>query len=62
MQFFWNGPYADLIPGALETVAELQSRLRRAYDRMWRAGAHYVVDTIADVLPAIDQIGARLAS
>jgi phosphonoacetaldehyde hydrolase len=41
---------------------ELQSRLDRAYTRMSQTGAHYVVDTIAETLPLIDQINARLAS
>ncbi len=39
-----------------------QARLREAaYTRMYQAGAHYVVDTIADVMPCIDDIEARLA-
>lgn len=33
----------------------------RAYARMRSSGAHYVVDTIADLLPCIDDIQARLA-
>ncbi|MFO0790987.1 MAG: phosphonoacetaldehyde hydrolase [Pirellulales bacterium] len=33
----------------------------RAYDRMAQAGAHYVVDSISDVLPCLDEIEARLA-
>jgi phosphonoacetaldehyde hydrolase len=41
--------------------AEKQARRQRAYDRMWKGGAHYVVDTIADVLPCFDTIDARLA-
>ena len=40
----------------------LQSRLERAYGRMAAAGAHYVVDTIADVLPVIDRIHERIAA
>jgi phosphonoacetaldehyde hydrolase len=47
----WNALPAD----------EQQARRRRAYDRMRMAGAHYVVDTIADVLPSFDDIEARLA-
>ena len=43
-------------------AGELQSRLDRAYNRMHQAGAHYVVDTIADVLPLIERIQTRLAS
>ena len=41
---------------------ELQARLDRAYGRMASAGAHYVVDTIADLLPVIEQIGRQLAA
>ncbi len=39
-----------------------QQRLRQgAYTRMYQTGAHYVVDTIADILPCLDDIEARLA-
>jgi phosphonoacetaldehyde hydrolase len=39
-----------------------QQRLREgAYTRMYQSGAHYVVDTIADILPCLDDIEARLA-
>ncbi|RMF92529.1 MAG: phosphonoacetaldehyde hydrolase [Nitrospinota bacterium] len=41
--------------------AELQKKLERAYKRMHQAGAHYVVDSIADVPPLLDEINARLA-
>jgi len=37
------------------------ARLERAYKRMHQAGAHYVVDGIAQVAPLLDQIAARLA-
>jgi phosphonoacetaldehyde hydrolase len=40
----------------------LQARLERAYRRMAAAGAHFVVDTIADVLPVIERIGERIAA
>jgi phosphonoacetaldehyde hydrolase len=33
----------------------------RAYARMQQCGAHYVVDTIADLIPCIDDIQARIA-
>ena len=46
---------AALPPSILET------RLERARARMAATGAHYVVDTIADVLPLLDAIEARLA-
>jgi len=39
-----------------------QQRLREgASTRMYQAGAHYVVDSIADILPCLDDIEARLA-
>jgi len=41
---------------------QLQARLERAYQRMARASAHYVVDTVADVLPVIDRIQEQLAA
>ena len=38
-----------------------QQRLREgAYTRMSQSGAHYVVDSIADILPCLDDIEARL--
>ena len=41
---------------------ELRERKRqRAYERMAQAGAHYVVDSITDCPPIIDEINARLA-
>ena len=36
-------------------------RLKRAYDRLAQAGAHYVVDGIGDVEPVLDEIQARLS-
>ena len=41
--------------------AELATRRQRAHTRMYQAGAHYVVDSIADVVPCLDAIQARLA-
>ena len=41
-------------------VAEQQTRRARAYQRMAQCGAHYVVDSIADLLPCIDDIQARI--
>lgn len=39
-----------------------QERLRQgAYTRMYQSGAHYVVDSIADIMPCLDDIEARLA-
>jgi phosphonoacetaldehyde hydrolase len=45
---------------ALDTVT-LERRLARAREGPARSGAHYVVDSIADVPPIIDDINARLA-
>ena len=38
-----------------------ERRLKRAYDRLAQAGAHYVVDGIGDVEPVLDEIQARLS-
>ena len=35
-------------------------RRERANRRMWQGGAHYVVDTIADIMPCLDDIQARI--
>jgi phosphonoacetaldehyde hydrolase len=39
---------------------EKQAKAERAHRRMWQGGAHYVVDTIAELLPCIDDIQARI--
>jgi phosphonoacetaldehyde hydrolase len=41
--------------------AERQRRSQRAYARMHQCGAHYVVDSIADLMPCLDAIEERLA-
>ncbi|MEX2160127.1 MAG: phosphonoacetaldehyde hydrolase [Dehalococcoidia bacterium] len=41
-------------------AAELRERLDRAYARLRDAGAHYVVDGVADVPALLDEIEARL--
>ncbi len=43
-------------------AGELQTRLGRACKRLAGAGAHFVVDTIAEVLPVIDEIQRQLAA
>lgn len=40
--------------------AEKQAKRERAHRRLAQAGAHYVVDGIADLLPCIDDIESRL--
>jgi phosphonoacetaldehyde hydrolase len=41
-------------------AAEQQVKRERAHRRLLQAGAHYVVDTIADMMPCIDDIQARI--
>lgn len=41
--------------------ADLQTRLGKAYTRMAQSGAHYVVDSIADLPAVVDDINARLS-
>lgn len=41
-------------------IAEQQAKRKRAYTRMQQCGAHYVVDTIADIMPCIDDIQERI--
>lgn len=40
--------------------AEYAARRARAYLRMRQAGAHYVVDSIADIMPCLDDIERRM--
>lgn len=42
--------------------AERQSKLAPIYDKLYRAGAHYVVDALADAPPIIDAINTRLTT
>jgi phosphonoacetaldehyde hydrolase len=41
-------------------AAEQKLKRARAYTRMQQCGAHYTVDTIADIMPCIDDIQARI--
>ena len=41
-------------------AAEQKAKRERAYTRMQQCGAHYTVDTIADIMPCIDDIQARI--
>jgi phosphonoacetaldehyde hydrolase len=47
---------------AWQALPEDQKALKRsrAYGRMQQCGAHYVIDTIADLLPCIEDIQARI--
>jgi phosphonoacetaldehyde hydrolase len=44
---------------AMDPVEREQKR-QRAYTRMYQSGAHYVVDSIADIIPCLDDIDARM--
>jgi phosphonoacetaldehyde hydrolase len=46
---------------ALDPI-ELKTKLAKGHAKLLDAGAHYVVDCLAEVLPLLDQIAARLAS
>jgi phosphonoacetaldehyde hydrolase len=41
--------------------AEFSRRRKSAIDRLRAAGAHYVIDSVADLLPVVHDIDARLA-
>jgi phosphonoacetaldehyde hydrolase len=45
---------------ALDTKTR-ERKLAQAREGLARSGAHYVIDTIADLLPVIDAVDARLA-
>ncbi|MHB8145730.1 MAG: HAD-IA family hydrolase [Vulcanimicrobiaceae bacterium] len=42
--------------------AEQDAKRRRAYMRMHQCGAHYVIDSIADLMPCIDEIQTLIRS
>ena len=41
--------------------AERERKRERAYARMYQSGGHYVVDSIADIMPCLDDVEARMA-
>lgn len=57
-----TGNEVGLSAAELESLpaADREARLRRAYERLSQAGAHYVVDGIGDVPPILDDITTRL--
>jgi phosphonoacetaldehyde hydrolase len=42
-------------------VAEQNARLEEARIRLAACGPHYLIDTVADLIPVIDAIAARIA-
>jgi phosphonoacetaldehyde hydrolase len=53
-------PLADLRALRARSAADYERLRHRAHARMFQAGAHYVVDTIADLMPCLEDIEARL--
>lgn len=43
-------------------AAELAERKRIAAERLREAGAHFVIDSVADLLPVLDEVNRRLAT
>ena len=41
--------------------ADIERRLEKTRDILRKAGAHYVIDSLADIEPVIDDINTRLA-
>lgn len=41
---------------------DYERRLTRSYDILANAGAHYVIDTVNDLPPVIEDINRRLAA
>jgi len=58
-----SGNAMGLSPAELDTLAPGARAARRAdaVASLTRTGAHYVIDTVADLLPVIDHIEGRLA-
>lgn len=43
------------------SLEELNKKLSKAYEILYNSGAHYVIDSVADILPVIEDINLRLA-
>jgi phosphonoacetaldehyde hydrolase len=41
---------------------EKERKRKRAFERMYQGGSHYVVDTIAEMMPCIEEIQQRIAA
>lgn len=44
------------------SVEDYERKLKRSYDILANAGAHYVIDTINELPPVIEDINRRLAA
>ncbi|MEL6968238.1 MAG: phosphonoacetaldehyde hydrolase, partial [Pseudomonadota bacterium] len=54
------GMTADEIAAHTTDRNDLDARKKAAAAKLTDAGAHYVVDTVADILPVLDQISGRI--
>lgn len=61
---FIQGNYVALNEEEIATlsVEDYERKLARSYDILANAGAHYVIDTINDLPPVIEDINRRLAA
>ena len=59
-----KGNYVALNEEEIANLSEgdLERKLKRSYDILANAGAHYVIDSINDLPPVIEDINRRLAS
>ena len=59
-----QGNYVALSEEEIAALSEedYERRLARSYDILANAGAHYVIDTINDLPPVIEDINRRLAA
>ena len=62
--FFNKGNYVGLNEEEIASLNDddLERKLKRSYDILANAGAHYVIDSISDLPPVIEDINRRLAS
>ena len=57
-----NGVGLDLDALAALPADERQARVDAAAAELQAAGAHYVIDSVADLWPVLETIGARVAA
>lgn len=59
-----QGNYVALSEEEIAALSEedYERRLARSYDILANAGAHYVIDTVNDLPPVIEDINRRLAA
>ena len=64
MLALFQGNYVALNEEEIASLSadDYERRLQRSYNILANAGAHYVIDTINDLPPVIDDINRRLAA